>query len=376
MRQVRGCEGARCEGERASRAIPQSFVVNCSSSWRIACAVFLICIAAVPSAASEARRVLVLYDERTDLPGLAILDASLVQSLTAGSAGSIEVYREAMDLSRFGSDTYLRLLREHVRAKYAAKKIDVVIAAMGPSLDFVLGGGDLLFPGTPIVFCGIDRREIERRVLPGNVTGVLLKREFSPTLQVALRLHPDTTRVVFVGGTSDFDARLIEQARGEFRSYEDRLSFTFLTTLPFRELLAELTHLPPHTIVLYATMFRDGAGEAFVPHEVAERISAAANVPVYGFLDQFLGRGIVGGHVYSLDAHGRQAAGLARQILAGREPSELPLMEGGAGASLFDWRQLQRWHIAESLLPAGSLIRFREIQPGSVISPPSWPPWP
>jgi PAS domain S-box-containing protein len=336
--------------------------MNCNASRRIICAAFLW-IAAVSSAASEPRRVVLLYDERTDLPGLSILDASLVQSLTSGPAGSVEVFSEAMDLSRFGSDTYLQLLRDHLRAKYAAKKIDAVVAAMGPALDFLLSQGDQVFPGTPIIFCGIDRREIERRALPGHVTGVLLKREFSPTLQVALRLHPDTTRVVFVGGTSEFDSRLVEQARMEFRSHEDRLAFSYLTTLSLPELLAELASLPPQTIVLYSTLFRDGAGQAFVPHEVVERITAAANVPVYGFLDQFLGRGIVGGQLYSLDAHGQQAADLVRQILAGKQPSELPLREGAAGVALFDWRQLKRWGISESRLPAGSTILYK--QPGA-----------
>ena len=312
---------------RASSRIDGRLMNRCVSR-RVVYAAFLICIAAVSSTAAEPGRVVLLYDERTDLPGLGILDASLVQSLTSGPAGSVEVYRETMDLARFGSDTYLQLLRDHLRAKYAAKKIDVVVAVMGPALDFLLSEGAPVFPGARIVFCGIDRREIEGRALTRHVTGVFLKREFAPTLEVALRIHPDTTRAVFVAGTSEFDARLVEQARGEFRSYEDRLAFTYLTTLSVRELLAELANLPPHTIVLYSTMFRDGAGEAFVPHEVAERIAAAANAPVYGFLDQFLGRGIVGGQLYSLDAHGKQAADLARQILAGKRPSELPLRDG------------------------------------------------
>ena len=343
---------------RASSWIDGRLMNRCVSR-RVVYAAFLICIAAVSSTASEPGRVVLLYDERTDLPGLGILDASLVQSLTSGPAGSVEVYRETMDLARFRSDTYLQLLRDHLRAKYAAKKIDVVVAVMGPALDFLLSEGDPVFPGARIVFCGIDRREIEGRALTRHVTGVFLKREFAPTLEVALRIHPDTTRAVFVAGTSEFDARLVEQARGEFRSYEDRLAFTYLTTLSMRELLAELANLPPHTIVLYSTMFRDGAGEAFVPHEVAERITAAANVPVYGFLDQFLGRGIVGGQLYSLDAHGKQAADLVRQILAGKRPSELPLRDGAAGAYLFDWRQMERWGISESRLPAGSTIRYR-----------------
>ena len=185
---------------------------------QVVCAAFLICLAAIPSAASEVRRVVIVYDERTDLPGLRILDASLVQALTSGSEGSIEVYREALDLSRLDSPTYLPQLRDFLRAKYAAKKIDVVVAAMGPSLDFLVGAGDPVFPGTPIVFCGIDRREIERRALPPGVTGVLVKREFAPTLDLALRIHPGTTRVVVVAGTSEFDTRLLEQARGEFRN--------------------------------------------------------------------------------------------------------------------------------------------------------------
>ena len=311
--------------------------------------------------ASETRRVVLVYDERLDLPGLAILDAALVQSLTSDQSGSVEVYREAMDLSRFVSGDYQRRLRDYLRTKYAAKKIDVVVAVMGPALDFLLGEGGPVFPGAPIVFCGIDRREIEGRSLPGYVTGVLVKREFAPTLDIALRLHPGTRSVMFIGGTSEFDARLVEQARREFRPYEDRLTFTYQTALPLRALLAQLATLPPQTVVLYSTMFSDGAGEALVPHEVAERITAAATMPVYGFVDQFMGRGIVGGQLYSLAAHGEQAAGLARQILAGAQPSDLPLREGGAGVALFDWRQLQRWNIRESLLPSGSTILFRHV---------------
>ena len=318
-----------------------------------------LCPALVAAAAPDAKptqRVVLLYDERVDLPGMAVLDATLAQALTSDRAPHLEVYREAMDLSRFGSDTYAQLLRDHLGAKYAAKKIDVVVAVMGPALDFLLGPGKDVFPGAAVVFCGIDRREIERRALPRHVTGVLVTREFLPTLQLALRLHPDATRVLFIGGTSEFDARLIEQARREFREYEGRLAFTYLTTLPMHELLERVANVPPQTVVLLASVFRDGAGAAVVPHEVAERLTAVANVPIYGFVDQFLGRGIVGGHLYSLATQGQQAAALTRQVLAGRKPSDLPFVEGPSGVMSFDSRQMARWRISEAQLPAGSVI--------------------
>ena len=236
-----------------------------------------------------------------------------------------------------------------------------MVAVIGPSLDFLLNEGKSVFPGVPVVFCGIDRREFERRVLPAHVTGVLLKREFSPTLKLALDLHPGTTRVVLVAGTSEFDARLVAQARLEFREFEGRVAFTYLTSSTLPEILAEVSHLPPHTLVLYTTMFRDAAGNTFIPHEVAERLSAAANAPMYGFLDQFIGRGIVGGRVYSTETHGQQAAELVRAILDGRSPSDLPIVEGANSNLLFDWQQMQRWGVTEARLPVGSAIRFREL---------------
>jgi ABC-type uncharacterized transport system substrate-binding protein len=81
---------------------------------------------------------------------------------------------------------------------------------------------------------------------------------------------------------------------------------------------------------------------------------------VYGFLDQFIGSGIVGGRVYSTETHGQQAAELVRQILDGRNPADLPIVEGANSNLLFDWQQMQRWRVQEARLPVGSAIRFRE----------------
>ena len=308
----------------------------------------------------QKHQVVLLYDERTSLPGLATLDAALTEELEADSRGEIEIYREMMDLSRFGDESYPLLLRDYLRAKYAGKDIDVVVAILGPSLDFLLTNGDQVFPGAQIVFCGIDRRELGTRRLPSNVRGVLLKREFAPSLDVVLRVHPATERIVFVAGTSEFDRRLVEQAKEEFRPYESRLDITYLTDLPLARLLQELSQLGPRTIVMVSTLFRDGAGEPFVPHEVVERISAEANVPVYGFVDQYLGQGIVGGHLYSLDLHGREAAKLVRQVLSGRGPVGPAFVDVGRSKLFFDARQLDRWDISEGRLPPGSVVLFRD----------------
>jgi signal transduction histidine kinase len=325
----------------------------------IACTGLAMAIAGCLPVSAATRHVVLLYDERVELPGLSLLDTELVNTLRSNSSEPIEIYREVMDLSRFNSNSYKTALRDFLRAKYAGKKIDVAVAVMAPAFDFLLTYGDLIFPSAPIVFCGLDRMQLGTRSLPSNVYGVLLKREFAPTVELALRIHPSTKRFVVVAGTSEFDKSLLAQARDQFRSYENRVSFSYLSELPLEQLLTSVSKLPPEDVVLFLTLFQDGTGQPFIPHEVVERVSSAASVPVYGFLDQYLGRGIVGGSLYSVTAHGSETAKLVLRLLTDAAPSQ-NLSESSSNRIIFDWRQMLRWGISESRLPPNSEIYFRE----------------
>jgi hypothetical protein len=326
----------------------------------IVCTGLAMSIAACLPVSAATRHIVLLFDERVELPGLSLLDAELVRALRSNSTEPIEVYREWMDLSRFSSSSYKTILRDFLRAKYADKKIDVAVAVMAPAFDFLLAYGDRIFPGTPIVFCGLDRRQLGTRTLPPNVYGVLVKREFAPTLELALHLHPTTEDVVVVSGTSEFDTELLAEVQKEFRSYENRVSFTYLSELPLEQLLARLSQLPPRDIVLFISVFQDGSGQRFVPHEVLERVSRAASVPVYGFLDQYLGRGIVGGSLYSLAALGAETAKVVLRLTAGAVPPQT-VTEVFSNEVMFDWQQMRRRSIREGRLPPDSEIDFREI---------------
>jgi len=51
-----------------------------------------------PSA--NTKHIVLLVDERRELPGLAALNADFLRSLKSGSASPLEIYTEEMDLSR------------------------------------------------------------------------------------------------------------------------------------------------------------------------------------------------------------------------------------------------------------------------------------
>src|SRR5688500_4806103 len=114
-------------------------------------------------AAGPAKNVLVLYDENKDFSGLALVDQSIKATLKAGMPVGLDVYTEYMDVSRFQEPGYDTKLRDLYLRKYEGKRIDVVIAVMAPSLDFVLKHVQTPWPGAAVVFCGIDERELAGR---------------------------------------------------------------------------------------------------------------------------------------------------------------------------------------------------------------------
>jgi signal transduction histidine kinase len=323
----------------------------------------LLCLVpcAVPAVGAEGtRRVLVLYPVNDRQPGILAFDQSLRATFASSTYRNIEIYNEYLDAVRFDDDRYQGQLAEFLRRKYAGRKLDVIIPALGPSLGFVLKHREELFPEVPVVFAAIEEREARAWKLGPGVVGVPMKVDLEATLEVALRLHRRTRRVAVVAGRSKTDSYWVAETREAFRGREGEVEFVYLTGLPMDDLLHEVSHLPKETLVYYLHVFEDGRGESFVPAEAVERLAAAASVPVYGIYHTYVGRGIVGGRVVRFEAEGEKAARLALRVFSGEALEGLARVEASGNPYVFDWRQLRRWGIDEAALPRGSVVLFKE----------------
>ena len=325
------------------------------------CLLGTLIASAVPAAAQgDHKRVLLLFDEDRTLPGLAVLDQSIRSTLSAELGGGVEFFTESMHAAQFPEEQHDLALRDYFVKAYGPRKLDLIVGVMGQAVTFLRQHADTFAPGVPIVFCGADARDLAGATLPAQMTGLLVRRVFAPTLDLALRLQPDTRNVFVVGGTSEFDRHLQASARREFATFERRVSFSYLTDLPMKDLLTAMARVPTRSVILYLTLFRDGAGQTFVPHEAVSRISAAARAPVYVFVDQYLGLGPVGGYLYSLELHGKASAEVGLRLLRGESATTIPVREVAGNQYMFDSRQLNRWRLDSRTLPPGSVIRFRE----------------
>jgi signal transduction histidine kinase len=310
--------------------------------------------------AGDAKRVLILNSAQPTLPGVVLGDNGIRQELDAHLPGGVEVFIEFLDAERLPDPERDDRMASFLREKYAKYPIDLLIVTAAPALKLVLQRRAWLFPNTPIIFSRIREESELLRKLPPGVTGITSRLNPVPTAELALSLQHDARHIVVVTGTSDIDQEWEQAARRALHAYENKLQVTYLAGLPMAELLRQLGQLPPNTAVLYFSVARDGAGENFVPRDVAQKVAEAANAPVYVVYDTFLGLGVVGGYMESFEAVGREVAQLALRVLAGERPETISARPSDSAANYVDWRQLRRWDLDKSRLPPGSAVRFKE----------------
>jgi signal transduction histidine kinase/CheY-like chemotaxis protein len=315
-----------------------------------------------PAAAAEepTRNVLLLFSFEHNVPGYNMVEKGVRQVLEGDSTAKTVFFFEHMDLARFPEEAYREGLVDKYRQKYANKRIDLVIALHSAALDFMNRHGREMFPGAAVVFGIVVKGEVEKRQLGSHITGVADAPDFTGTLELALKLLPDTREVVVISGNDNVDKGFEGMARQALAPYQGRLGFTYLSGLPMPALLEAVAKLPPRTIIIYSSIFQDGQGRAFVPVEALRQISPVAAAPIFGAWDTFLGNGMVGGSVASVEQDGLDVGQLALEILRAGRGEPLPGVRPGQNLLMVDWLQLKRWGLSADRLPAGTEIRYRQ----------------
>lgn len=315
----------------------------------------LLCPATVATAQGNAKTVLVLYDGGREFSSIQLMDRGIDATLRDTLGDRVTIFREYMDLTRIGAPNYAGLLRAFYRAKYASNTPDVIIAVRGRPLEFLLMDGDRLFPGTPIVSAGMASQQLRARTLPPDVTGTTLNVEYWPTLMLARTLQPEIDHVAVVTGASPNDGALEALVRDELTRHGDAPTVTYLSGLSVEDTVQRVSRLPARTALLFVSFAQDSQERSFLPTDAVRLIARAANVPTYVNSEDVLDAGAVGGSLMSFTALGKDAAAAALRIL-NSGGSATPFTESSTRAITVDARELARWSIPVTRVPAGSVV--------------------
>jgi signal transduction histidine kinase len=302
------------------------------------------------------KRILLLHSFGLDY--FEDLRRELKAELTRRSPERVEFFEVSLEMARFAETSTDGPFVEYLQALFAGRPLDMVIAVAGPAARFCVTHREDLFPQTPVLLAGIENRVLRDTPPVRGVFAVSVVVDFTAAVENILQVTPDTTEIVMVLGDSAISSLWLSEAKKEIESLSERVKFTWFHALPLAEMLERVASLPPRTAVLFVEYGND-AGIVNGEYRSLESLRRASSAPLFGLFESQLGLGIVGGPLLSEGSAGRRAGAIAHRILNGEALESIEGAPLRAGSPVYDARELQRWGIAESLLPPGSTVLFR-----------------
>jgi signal transduction histidine kinase len=239
------------------------------------------------------------------------------------------------------------------------RKLDLIMTVGGPATVFARKYRPQLFPETPLLFAAVDQRFLRDAPLGENEAAITVVNDYPRLIDEILQLLPQTRQVFIVAGSGQLGRFWHRELDVEFGRFHDRLTFVWSEELSLPEILRRCASLSRDSAIFYLTLGTDAQGTAYTDERALAELHATANAPLFGMQSVYFGFGVAGGTMMSIDNLARTTADVAIRLLNGaptrsiNEPPQLP------GLPIFDWRELQRWGIPESRLPAGSVVRYR-----------------
>ncbi|WP_456635780.1 sensor histidine kinase [Bradyrhizobium sp. USDA 10063] len=308
----------------------------------------------------EPKRVLLLHSFGRDFRPWSEYARSIRTELERQSPWPLDLQEHMLLTARFDNPGPEAPFVDYLRSLYQRAAPDIVISIGAPAARFVQRYRAELFPETPMVLTAVEQRLVNRAELTDNDTVVSVHNDFSAFFSSILQVLPDTKTIAVVIGASPLEKFWLDEVKREAKSFESRVAFVWYADLSFEEILQRATALPPHTVLFWGLMSVDAAGVAHEGDLALRGLHAVANAPIFSFQEAFFGQDTVGGPMHSIDASSEKTVNAAIRILAGEKPANIKIEPIGFAAPRYDWRELQRWGISESNLPAGSEILRRE----------------
>jgi PAS domain S-box-containing protein len=305
----------------------------------------------------NAKNVLILYSFSSNtVPGGA---EPLKSALRVDAPWPLNFAVEFLESRRFTDQGYENSVVETLGHTYKGQRFDLVITSSYPALDFAVKHRGELFPSVPIMFLGVDASRFDGRKLWPGVTGVTQTVPLQKTIELAFHLHPNTKTVAILTNVSEFENYWLARLHAELARSQKGVKVIDMVALPTSQVFERVAALPPHSIVFFQRAPQTAIQPAIGDYEMLAWVGQ--HFPTYCIFPEIcLDHGGIGGFQIDLENDHSMAARLARRVLSGERPDDIPVVQNPGYQLQVDWRQLRYWKIPESALPPDSLILYRE----------------
>lgn len=269
---------------------------------------------------------------------------SSINSQFMNSGKNINVKTEYMGLEKKFWTQYYELYKN----KFFYTKFDAVISLDKDSFDFLLEYGDELFPNTPVVFSGISNFNKSMVNDHPLFTGIVKNPDIQSTLDIALKLHPNTKEIFIIDDNK-------EELKWLLPLYRDKVNIVFSDEFNLIKLKEKIRNLPKDTVIYFSATFYSSKGSISV-QKTTEFLFKDINIPIYSRYYIELNKESVGGMITYGDKLGKEVGNLALRILNGEKPADIPLIEDSSHNYVFNYEKLKEFNIDLKALPKDSEI--------------------
>ena len=311
--------------------------------------------------AAQPKKILLLHTFGPNFEQGAAWSREIQKELNRQSPWPLNIQEQSLVTALDGDDAAEAKFVEYLKALYAQRPPDLIVALGAPAARFVQQHRADLFPTTPMLLAAVEVRRVDPSMLSEQDAVAGVRYDQVAAIENILRLLPETKTIAIIIGNSPgerFWAGEHQRILGPL--LKNKVELIFYGEQPLEEILKEVASLPPHTAIFYQQLAVDGAGAVYGDKEPLKRIYEVANAPIFSFDQTYFNGEIVGGPMFSPAEGARPMAAVAVRMLGGEKASGIKVPPIGFSAPKYDWRQLQRWNISESRLPPGSEILFRE----------------
>lgn len=325
----------------------------------IVIAITIFIFAGSSAVASKSKRILYLNSYHS---GYAWSDGILkgIQSELSQKIKKMDLQVEFMDSKKYYDQDLLERMHDYYRFKFKNDRFDVVITSDNNAFEFLLKYKDSLFPGVPVVFCGLNNYHPGMLEGRKGITGIVENVDFKENLEIARTLHPAAEQMVVIGNRSVTSLAIIREIKESIKRNNIDFKVSFISGFKIHDLKAGkkafLKNIPQGSLLYIVPAYEGSDGEFYTAEDISRLVCRATRLPVYSSWDFLTGTGIVGGKLASGVAHGKTAANVALRILNGEDPDFIPVVTGGGHTYIFDHDVLRKFNIKKELLPKGSII--------------------
>jgi ABC-type uncharacterized transport system substrate-binding protein len=303
------------------------------------------------------KNILVLHSYHQGLQWTDSISAG-IKSQFANDRDNIDIYYEYLDTKHYSQEAYFKHLVEFERYKTQLSHTDfkVIIVSDNNALRFMVEYGDELYPGTPVVFCGVNNYRPEMLEGKTRFTGVVENIDYAATIDLMRKLHPKRTHVLVILDKSPTGKAIQAEFEPVARKFSKHFEFEYFQDFTLEEMPKKISALGRNDIIYLLTINRDRNGRFISYAQGIRAVSKRSKVPIYGSWEFYFGKGIIGGMITSGFSQGRTAAGLAKEILAGKPVARIPVITKSPNRYMFDYVPMSRFGIKVDQLPPGSTV--------------------